>query len=298
MSLSMNTQQALQRANDVLVDEDRLVDGSLPNTVARPAAISPAGAPQDAAAAEAPLRVRLWDLPTRIFHWSLVAAVTTAIVTAKVGGSWMSLHGQAGLAIVGLVTFRVVWGFIGPAHARFASFFPTPGKVKSYLQGRWQGIGHNPLGAFSVFALLGLLIAQSLSGLFSNDDIDFAGPLAGLIDEGLSGQFTQWHHLLSDGLLILLGLHVAAIVFYLWFKKDNLIGPMITGWKHVEAERATVPVPGVKRVSVRVRPIALIAAVLVAAGSVVLASGEFVPAPADVQVTPAPDQANSTAPAW
>lgn len=291
----MKLQQAFERAPDVL-DEEALARHPLP----RPDAVAPAIGTAGNEAAVAPLCVRLWDLPTRVFHWSLVAAVTTAIVTAKVGGSWMSLHGQAGLAIVGLVSFRVVWGFIGPAHARFASFFPTPGKIKSYLQGRWQGLGHNPLGAFSVFALLGLLIAQSVSGLFSNDDIDFAGPLAGLIDEGLSGQLTQWHHLLSDGLLILLGLHVAAIVFYLWFKKDNLIRPMVTGWKDVRPGRPSEPEPGVKRVSVRVRPIALIAAVLVAAVSVVLASGELLPAPQAVAVPAitSPDQASSTTPAW
>lgn len=248
----------------------------------------------------APTRVRLWDLPTRIFHWSLVVAVTTAIVTAKVGGSWMALHGQAGLAIVGLVSFRLVWGFIGPTHARFISFAPTPGKLKTYLQGRWQGIGHNPLGALSVFALLALLAAQSVSGLFSNDDIDFAGPFASFIDEGLSGQITQWHHLMSDGLLILLGLHVAAIVFYLWFKKDNLVAPMVTGWKRITPGRTVEPKPPVKKVSVRVRPIALVAALLVAAASVVVASGELLPQtpPPAPQPAAQPDQATSATPAW
>ncbi|RZL10937.1 MAG: cytochrome B [Rubrivivax sp.] len=294
----MKLQQTLERRQHVL-DEARLAQ----RPVAKPDASPPVIEPIHQALPTDPVRVRLWDLPTRIFHWSLVAAVTTAIVTAKVGGSWMSLHGQAGLAIVGLVSFRVVWGFIGPAHARFASFWPTPGKLKAYLQGRWQGLGHNPLGAFSVFALLGLLIAQSTSGLFSNDDIDFAGPLAGLVDEGLSGQLTQWHQLLSDGLLILLGLHVAAIMFYLWFKKDNLVRPMVTGWKDVEpGEPAAIPAvgkPGVRRLPVRVRPIALIAALLVAAVAVVLASGVWWPAPAAVALPVAPaDQANSTAPAW
>lgn len=289
----MKLQQTFDRAHDAL-DEEVLARHPLPRAEGGVTASELAGGE-----AEAPMRVRLWDLPTRVFHWSLVAAVTTAIVTAKLGGAWMSLHGQAGLAIVGLVSFRVVWGFIGPAHARFASFFPTLGKLRAYLQGRWRGLGHNPLGAFSVFALLGLLIAQSVSGLFSNDDIDFAGPLAGLIDEGLSGQLTQWHHLLSDGLLILLGLHVVAIVFYLWFKKDNLVRPMVTGWKDVQPGRPGEFERGVKRVSVRVRPIALIAAVAVAVVSVVLASGELLPAPkaVAVPVTP-PDQASSTTPAW
>jgi len=179
-------------------------------------------------------RIRLWDLPVRVFHWSLVIAVSTAVVTGELGGSWMTLHGQAGLAIVGLVVFRLVWGLIGSTHARFVRFAPTPRTLKAYLRGRWAGVGHNPLGALSVFALLALLVAQAGTGLFSHDDIAFSGPLFGLVDEALAGRLTGLHTRLANVLLALLALHIAAIAFHVGLKKDKLIQPMLTGWKDVE----------------------------------------------------------------
>jgi cytochrome b len=189
------------------------------------------------------IRIRLWDLPLRLFHWSLVCAVTAAIVSAKVGGEWMVWHGRAGLAIVGLLAFRLTWGIVGSTTARFAHFAPRPSSLRAYLKGQWQGIGHNPIGALSVFLLLGLLAAQALTGLFSNDDIDFNGPWFALIDKDLSDHVTGWHHTLSNLLLALLGLHVAAILFYLIAKKNNLILPMLTGWKQVPAKPKTATKP-------------------------------------------------------
>lgn len=179
--------------------------------------------------------IQLWDLPVRIFHWSLLAAVSTAIVTGKLGGAWMPVHGQAGLAIVGLVVFRLAWGVLGSTHARFITFAPTPGRILAYVKGRWRGVGHNPLGALSVFALLGVLGVQSTTGLFSNDDIAFTGPLAALVEEALSLRLTSWHHQLANVLFVLLGLHIAAILFYVHVKKDKLIQPMVTGAKEVPA---------------------------------------------------------------
>ncbi|ABM35910.1 cytochrome b/b6 domain-containing protein [Polaromonas naphthalenivorans] len=184
------------------------------------------------------VRIRLWDLPLRLFHWLLVLAVTLALITGELGGPWMELHGKAGLGIVGLVVFRLVWGVIGSAHARFLSFLPTPSKLKAYLGGRWRGVGHNPLGALSVIALLGLLAAQAGTGLFSNDDIAFSGPLFALVDEALAGRLTSLHKQLATVLFGLLALHLAAIAFYAWFKHDNLVKPMVTGWKEVEPNQA------------------------------------------------------------
>lgn len=182
-------------------------------------------------------RIHLWDLPLRIFHWSLVVAVTTAIVTAKIGGDWIELHAKAGLTIIGLLAFRITWGIFGSTHARFAQFAPTPGRIIRYLRGQWHGVGHNPLGALSVFALLGLLAAQAITGLFSNDDIAFNGPLSALISKKFSDRLTGVHHQLSNALLAFIGLHVAAVFFYLLIKKNNLIKPMITGWKEIEKEK-------------------------------------------------------------
>jgi cytochrome b len=179
-------------------------------------------------------RYVLWDLPLRVFHWSLVAAVTTAVVTGELGGAWMPWHGRAGLAIVGLLVFRIVWGFVGSATARFTQFAPTPARVLAYLRGRWRGVGHNPLGALSVFALLALLSAQAATGLFGNDDIAFAGPLNHLVDDGLGSRVTGWHRLLADGLFVLLALHLLAIAFHVIVKRHRLIRPMITGLQDVE----------------------------------------------------------------
>jgi len=183
-------------------------------------------------------RVRVWDLPVRVFHWSLVLATWTALVTGKIGGSLMEVHAKAGLAIVGLVAFRLVWGVIGSAPARFASFAPTPGRVRGYLQGRWHGVGHNPLGALSVFALLGLLGVQATTGLFGNDDIAFTGPLYALVDEAFAGRLGALHQQLANLLIGLIVLHVAAIAFYRHVKKHKLVKPMITGWADIPLSSA------------------------------------------------------------
>lgn len=220
-----------------------------------------------AAPAASTRRVQLWDLPLRLFHWSLVASVTTAIVTGKLGGSWIELHAKAGMVIVGLLAFRFVWGLIGPTPARFIHFAPTPGKVRAYIQGKWHGIGHNPLGALSVFALLGLLGFQAGSGLVSNDDISFAGPLAQLIDDELSHTITNWHHQAANALFALLGLHIAAIAFYTKVKKDKLVQPMVTGWKEIPAD---LPRPR------RARRVALLAALAIGLAASYGASGDWI----------------------
>jgi len=171
----------------------------------------------------------------RVFHWSLVATVTAAIVTGEIGGPWMVWHGRAGLTIVGLLVFRVVWGVVGSPTSRFANFAPSPRKVVRYLRGQWRGVGHNPLGALSVFALLGLLALQAGTGLFGNDDIAFTGPLNHLVDDSLGGRLTGWHRLLANALFVLMGLHLCAIAFYTGIKRHKLVKPMISGVHDVEA---------------------------------------------------------------
>ena len=181
-------------------------------------------------------RIKLWDLPTRIFHWSLVILVAAAIVTAKIGGNAMEWHGRIGLTILGLIAFRIAWGVVGSTYARFANFFPKPSSILSYLRGQWHGIGHNPLGAFSVLGLLALIALQVGTGLFANDDIAFNGPLFSLIGKELSDRLTSIHRLSSNGLIALIVLHLVAIMFYAYVKKNNLVMPMIMGWKDVDAE--------------------------------------------------------------
>ncbi len=177
--------------------------------------------------------IHIWDLPLRLFHWLLVVSIAAAYITAKLGGELIDWHGRIGIFILGLLIFRIVWGFLGSTHARFVSFFPTIPRLVAYLKGRWQGVGHNPLGALSVFALLAVLAIQVGTGLFANDDIAYEGPLFGFIDKPLSDQLTGWHNTAFNFLLGLVVLHVIAIVFYRWAKKTNLVVPMLTGKKQV-----------------------------------------------------------------
>ncbi|HZX31054.1 MAG TPA: cytochrome b/b6 domain-containing protein [Rhodocyclaceae bacterium] len=178
--------------------------------------------------------IRVWDLPTRLFHWLLAASIAAAWLTGETGGTWLIWHGRLGFLIVGLVAFRLVWGFVGSTYARFTAFFPTPAKIKAYLAGAWNGIGHNPLGALSVFGLLALVVFQIATGLCAyNDDIGFEGPFHPLVGAAAGKTATWLHHKAFKVLMILAGLHVAAIAFYARVKKDNLLVPMLTGDKAV-----------------------------------------------------------------
>ena len=220
-------------------------------------------------AAGAPRRAYVWDLPTRLFHWSLVTLVASAFVTAKIGGSAMVWHGRLGLAILGLLVFRIVWGFAGSTYARFAQFVRGPAAILAYLRGEWQGLGHNPFGALSVLALLGVLSLQAATGLFANDDIAYSGYLAPLAGSELSEKITRIHHLLEKLLILLVALHIGAIVFYARVKRHNLVKPMLTGWAEGNAEQSARGGGGV----------ALIIAVAMALIVVWAASGALLPPP-------------------
>lgn len=214
-------------------------------------------------------RIRLWDLPTRLFHWLLAASVAAMVVSGQVGGSLIDWHGRLGLAVVALVVFRLAWGLWGSTYARFAQFFPTPGAIRAYLRGDWRGEGHNPLGALSVFGLLGILSLQLATGLVANDDITFRGPLFSLVGQEWSNRLTGLHHLLSDVLIGLVVLHVAAILFYARVRKQNLVKPMITGWK--EGGEGNSATGG--------GWLALVVALAIAAAAFYGASGAWMPAP-------------------
>ncbi|MDX3906759.1 MAG: cytochrome b/b6 domain-containing protein [Pigmentiphaga sp.] len=174
--------------------------------------------------------LRIWDLPTRIFHWLLVACVIGAFVTIKVGGLWLEYHMLFGYGVLGLVLFRILWGFVGGSHARFARFVRGPRAILAYLRGTMpRSPGHNPLGALSVLAMLLLLGYQAVTGLFANDDIFTEGPLASRVSKDLSDQLTRLHKLDEWPILILVGLHIAAIAWYRLAKKQKLTKAMITG---------------------------------------------------------------------
>lgn len=224
------------------------------------------------------VRVRVWDAPLRIFHGLLLAAVATAIATGLAGGDWMTWHARAGLAIVGLLAFRLAWGLVGSPTSRFSYFLPTPARVKAYLQGRWHGIGHNPLGALSVIALLTLLGAQVGTGLFSNDDIAFSGPLAPLLSEEQVSAWTGWHRWIINGLYGLIGLHLAAIAFHAIVKRDPLVPPMVTGWKRLPPEQAA-QAPDLSGGTRWRRTLAWVLALALAAAAVWWASGAWIASP-------------------
>ncbi|PSF13335.1 cytochrome B [Marinobacter fuscus] len=214
--------------------------------------------------------IRLWDLPTRLFHWLLLAAVLGAVLSVKVAGSMM-WHERFGLAILGLLSFRVVWGFVGSTYARFGQFVQGPAAVAGYFRGQWRGVGHNPLGALSVLALLGLFGFQAVTGLFANDDIAFNGPLYSLVTSSGSDTASSWHRLTEWFLYGLVALHILAVGFYSHVRKDNLVRPMITGRKDVADEQAQSARGG--------GPLAFVVAVAVAIAVVWAANGGLLPPP-------------------
>lgn len=183
-------------------------------------------------ATAAPAKIAIWDLPTRLFHWILVALIAFSWWTAE--EHYDDLHLYSGYAVLALILFRMLWGFFGSSTARFASFVRGPRAVFGYLRGPWHGIGHNPLGALSVIALLTLVTAQVVLGLFATDDDGImAGPLANLVSIDASEAAAELHETLFNVLLALIALHVAAVVYYFVRGKD-LVVPMISG--HGKAE--------------------------------------------------------------
>jgi cytochrome b len=177
--------------------------------------------------------IRVWDLPTRIFHWSLAVAATGMLVTGKIGGDAMPWHARLGYCIGALLLFRFAWGFVGGHWSRFSTFAPSPRRALAYWRDRAPTPGHSPLGALSVYAMLLFLTAQVASGLFSETKEDFSGPLSALVSNATVHLLTGYHKNIGQVVLIcLVVLHVAAIAYYLW-RGDNLVAPMIRGDKAV-----------------------------------------------------------------
>jgi cytochrome b len=186
-----------------------------------------------------PARQRVWDAPTRLVHWAFVFCV--ALSWWSVENKSMDIHYWSGMTLVGLLVFRIYWGFAGPETARFASFIKGPGAVVGYagklLKRDYRAsFGHNPLGALSVIAIILALILQVGLGLFASDtDGLAAGPLNHLVDYDTAEDVTDLHEDFFNVLLVLIGLHIAAIVFYLAVKRINLVGPMVTGSRRAES---------------------------------------------------------------
>lgn len=184
--------------------------------------------------------VRVWDLPTRLFHWALVVCIVCSVVSGYVGGNAMVWHARFGYAILALLLFRIVWGFIGGRWSRFASFVYSPKSVTAYLRGNSHPdhlVGHNPIGAGSVFAMLLVLLVQVATGLVGDDEIAFTGPLNRFVESSQGLAATSFHKQIGQWLVIgLVVLHIGAVLFYLWKRRDNLIRPMVSGDKIVSRD--------------------------------------------------------------
>lgn len=186
-------------------------------------------------------RTRVWDLPTRLFHWTLALSLVGSVVTGHVGGNALVWHFRLGYLVFGLLVFRLLWGLVGGRWSRFSSFLYSPGTVLRYLRGQNRpdehvDVGHNPLGAFSVLALLAVLALQVGTGLVADDEIANVGPLNRFVSGATAGSATAWHKDIGQWLLIaLVVLHVAAILFYLFKRGNNLVRPMLTGDKALPA---------------------------------------------------------------
>ena len=209
-------------------------------------------------------RVAIWDAPVRLFHWALAALVLFSYVTAKVGGGWLDWHMRSGYTILALLLFRIAWGFTGGTTARFAHFLRGPRAALAYVRDRRARrepalVGHNPLGAWMVVALLLILLAQAVSGLFVDDEIATQGPLYAKASGAWVQKMNTLHHYNEWVIVGAVALHVAAVLAYELGLRVNLVGPMWHG-------RGTVP-PGVA--APRAGSPVLAAALMAAAGAFV-----------------------------
>jgi cytochrome b len=197
----------------------------------------------------APGRVPIWDGPTRLFHWLLVVLVVFSFMTGNIGGNAMRYHEWSGFAILALLMFRLVWGVVGSRQSRFVTFVRGPAAVFRYATNLVRRdstpfLGHNPLGGWSIIAMLFALLIQAVTGLFANDDIITEGPLFDRVSKATSDGLTRIHRLNEEVIIALVSIHVLAVLFYFLFKRENLVKPMITG---VKEWRGTVPQPATVR---------------------------------------------------
>jgi cytochrome b len=179
---------------------------------------------------------RVWDLPTRLFHWVLTALIVAQYATGEYHVLDMRWHCWLGYATLALIAFRVLWGFAGSQTSRFADFLRGPGAVLRHFRAYFyknpqSSIGHNPLGGWSVLALLACVLVQAISGLFASNDISEQGPFADRVSASAMHLMTRVHGWNQNLLLLLIGLHVVAVLLHLLLKHDNLILPMFSGYK-------------------------------------------------------------------
>ncbi len=224
-----------------------------------PQHLSASSAPDD----DAPRLV--WDLPLRVAHWGLALAVIGAFVSGWIGGGAFVAHVACGATALVLVLFRVAWGCVGPAHARFADFVRGPRAVLASLpalsrSGYRRLAGHTPLGGWMALALLTLIGTQACLGLFANDEISHTGPLYGYVGAHLSNRLSAWHGRIANVILGAVALHVAAAIYYRAALGEDLVRPLVTGYKRGVGAAAAI---GRQRIGLALLIVALLAALLV-----------------------------------
>jgi cytochrome b len=183
-----------------------------------------------------PHRIRVWDLPTRMFHWALTFLVVFSFATGKIGGGWMEWHVKSGYTILVLLFFRIAWGLAGGRTSRFASFVRAPAVLVEYARGLATKrpavvIGHNPIGGWMVVFLLAILLAQAASGLFADDEIATQGPLAAKVYNAVVATMSSFHYYNGWTIAAAVAVHVIAIAAYWTVLRENLVRPMWTGWR-------------------------------------------------------------------
>jgi cytochrome b len=221
---------------------------------------------------------RIWDVPTRLFHWLLVISIVASWVTADVVDDQMQLHLWLGYWTLGLIAFRMLWGLFGSRHARFASFLKGPMKVLAYgrsLAGKHhvEAAGHNPMGGWMVFLMIALVAVQTVSGLFTDDDIIWAGPWTPAVSGSMVNLATRIHHINFNLIQAAVAAHLVAVLAYQFGLRNDLVGAMITGRKSSSRIDASHAIPGT--------PWGRAALAALLAGGLVYAVLAFAPAPVD-----------------
>lgn len=185
-----------------------------------------------------PNTIKVWDISIRLFHWLLLAAIVFCWWSAR-QDDMLEWHMRSGYLVLGLLGYRILWGFFGSRYARFSHFIYDPKRIFAYFKSLIKGqerhyLSHNPMGGLAVIALIVFVGIQAGTGLFANDDIFLEGPLAQYVSSATSSALTSFHKQWFNALLALIGLHVSAVLFHQIFRKEKLVQGMITGRKAVE----------------------------------------------------------------
>ena len=183
--------------------------------------------------------LRVWDLPTRLYHWLQAVLVASALATGFLAPEWwMGVHVWLGYGVAGLVVFRLIWGVLGSEYSRFTSFIFAPRQIWEHVRGVIGGhpshfIGHNPLGAVMVFAMISAIAGIGVSGFVALGGAENQGPLAGFVGFTVGDGAVQVHLILAIALMVMIALHVAGVLAQSWLGRESLISAMITGRKHL-----------------------------------------------------------------